>query len=131
MPLNVLIIEDHPLIQEVLRQIFQREPGFAVCGLVATAEAGLERLSEVAADVVLVDLSLPDVNGIDLIREIVGRWEGLPCLVFSGHAETFYIQRAREAGARGYVLKGNPFELPDAVRQVALGGSHFGDVANG
>ncbi|HUG62373.1 MAG TPA: response regulator transcription factor, partial [Methylomirabilota bacterium] len=72
-------------------------------------------------DLLLVDLSLPRMNGADLIQLAQERWPDLPSLVLSGHGEAAYVTRARAAGARGYVLKGNPYELPDAIHSVLRG----------
>lgn len=81
------------------------------------------------SDLVLVDISLPQMNGAELIAIIRDRWPHLPCLVLSGHGETTYIERARNAGARGYLLKGTPYELPEAVRRILAGAEYFAKSA--
>ena len=127
MPLNIFIVEDHPIMRAVLTEIFRDEPGFTVCGWATSGEDAVDLLAEVAADVVLVDVSLPEMNGIDLIHALMEQSPGLRCLVLSGHGETSYIQRALDAGARGYVLKGDPYELPGAIQQVAHGDRYFSE----
>lgn len=72
-----------------------------------------------------VDTSLPDMNGIELVRRLLDRRPDILCLMYSGHEETFYVERALEAGARGYLVKGNPRELPGAIRQVLNGGTYL------
>lgn len=100
-------------------------PGLCVCGSVPTAEEALDALPG-TAELVLVDIALPGMSGIDLVVEIQARWPGLPCLVYSGHHEASYVERALSAGARGYVAKGNPAELTDALRCLLRGDRYLG-----
>jgi DNA-binding NarL/FixJ family response regulator len=88
--------------------------------------------SATAVDLVLVDMSLPAMNGVQFVSEVRTRWPELPCVILSGHGEKSYVERAFEAGAEGYILKGDPYELEEAIEQVldgkrytspALGGS--------
>lgn len=72
----------------------------------------------------MVDRSLPGRNGLELIEEIQKRW-GTPCVILSGHGERTYVGRAFACGAQGYVLKGNPQDLPVAIRQVMDGEIHL------
>jgi len=72
----------------------------------------------------VVDLSLPGRSGLDLVEEIQKRW-GTPCVILSGHGERTYVGRALACGARGYVLKGNPQDLPVAIREVLDGEIHL------
>jgi DNA-binding NarL/FixJ family response regulator len=111
-------------MREVLRDYLGALPGFEVCGESESAEEALEKLDAAAADLVLVDTSLPHMTGIDFVGEVAARWGSLPCLMLSGHGHEGYVQRALAAGARGYVLKGDPAELPGAIREV-LGGHEY------
>jgi DNA-binding NarL/FixJ family response regulator len=77
--------------------------------------------------VVLVDLSLPGRSGLDLLAEIRDRWR-LPCVVVSGHGERGHVGRAFAAGARGYVLKGRPHEVPAAIHQVLAGDIYLSEL---
>lgn len=74
-----------------------------------------------AVDLVIVDVALPAMNGIDLVAALHERFPTLPCLMLSGHTELNYVRRALDVGARGYVMKGDPFALPEAVRTVLAG----------
>jgi DNA-binding NarL/FixJ family response regulator len=112
-------------MRETLSDLIKREPGFAVCGAAPTGEEALEQLATVAADLVLVDLALPGMNGIDLIQALQVRQPDLPCLILSGHSEVPYIRQALEVGARGYVLKGNPPEILEAIQAVGNGGIYL------
>ena len=124
--IDVLLVEDHVMMRDALVEYLAGFPGVRVCGAVATGDEALARLNDAQPDVVLVDVSLPGMSGIELVKEIGGRWPTLPCLMVSGHHTTEYVQRSREAGARGYLLKGNPDELHAAIDAVAGGGTYFG-----
>ena len=125
MPLKIFIVEDHPIMRETLAAFVGDQPGYEVLAAAPTAEEALERLEEVEVDLVLVDVSLPGMSGIDLVGEIGARWPALMCLMISGHGEAAYVERALAAGARGYVLKGNPYELPGAIRDVTRGETYL------
>jgi DNA-binding NarL/FixJ family response regulator len=120
MPHHIFIVEDHPLMRDMMAKYIADLPGLRVCGSVPTAEAALDHLPG-TADFVLVDISLPGMNGIDLIGAIRTRWPDLVCLVCSGHDEASYVVRALDAGARGYVAKGSPSELVEGLDCVRRG----------
>ena len=121
---NVYIVEDNELVRGTLQEFIEMDPDLQVCGVADTAEAALQRLSSVDADLLLADVSLPGMSGIDLAREVKAQWPDLLCLMLSGHQEPTYARSALAAGARGYVLKGNPVEITDAIRNV-LGGETY------
>ena len=120
MPHHVFIVEDHALMREIVEAYVTGQPALSVCGTASTGEEALGLLP-CGADLVLVDISLPGMSGIDLIRTIRTRWPDLACLVCSGHDEAVYVERALAAGARGYVAKGNPAELADGLRCILSG----------
>lgn len=120
MPYHVFIVEDHPLMRKMMTAYVSDLPDLCVCGTVRTAEEALHELPG-HTNLVLVDIALPGMSGIDLVREVQARWPDLPCLVCSGHDEASYIERALAAGARGYVAKGNPAELADAIQCLLRG----------
>ena len=119
--LRIFLVEDHPLMREVVRDYLGAVAGMEICGESVTAEDALEKLARACADLVLVDTSLPRMSGIDLVAAVRERWDGLPCLMLSGHDHESWVQRAFDAGAHGYVLKGDPAELPRAIREVLEG----------
>jgi len=121
---RIFVIEDHPLMREVLRDYLGAMPGVEICGEATSGEEALERLDEVEADLLLVDTTLGGMNGINFVKRVSARWKDLPCLMLSGHGQEGYVERALHAGARGYVLKGNPAELPRAIEKV-LGGEVY------
>lgn len=120
-PANIYLVEDHPLLQRMLREVIARWPELQVCGGATTAHAALVQLPTLAIDLMLVDVSLPDRNGIELVELILRQRPALPCVMLSGHQEHSYVQQALVAGARGYIAKGNPLELRDAINQVLQG----------
>ena len=129
--IRVYVVEDHMGMRMVLREFIEREAGLAVCGAAETAEEALEALARLEADLALVDVSLPGMSGIDLVEVALERWPHLVFLMYSGHGETGYVKRALAVGARGYVLKGDPYELPEAIRQVMRGERYVSAALSG
>lgn len=127
MAANIYIVEDHPLMQRMLREVVNRLPNLYVSGVAASAQEALEQIPPTGIDLVLVDVSLPDLNGIELVRALHAQQPALPCLMLSGHQESSYVQRALAAGARGYIAKGNPLELRDAIEHVLQGGTYLSE----
>ena len=121
MPVGVFMVEDHPIMREMLREYVGMKPDLALSGEAATAAEALEAVGTASPDLVLVDVSLPDRSGIELVRELRARHPGLVVLMLSGHAEKRYVDQALEAGARGYMLKGHAGELDAAIEQVMRG----------
>ncbi len=107
---RVLIVDDHPLMRKAIRTMVDAQPDMASCGEASSVNEALEAIAAERAELAVVDISMPDGDGIDLIREIKKRWPGLPVLVFSMHDEMLYAERAIRAGASGYVMKQAPPE---------------------
>jgi DNA-binding NarL/FixJ family response regulator len=124
MPHHVFIVEDHALMRDMIAAYVKSLPDLHVCGTCRTAEEALDELPA-SAQLVLVDVALPGMSGIDLIREICDRWPDLKCLVCSGHNEVSYVERALDAGAKGYVAKGDPTELADAIQCLIRGAPYL------
>jgi two-component system nitrate/nitrite response regulator NarL len=124
---RVVLVEDHPVVLEGLRRGLQ-EVGVLVCGTAQSAEEAL-RLAELGqVELALVDVSLPDMSGIELVRALRRAHPGLRCLMVSGHAQRSYAADALAAGACGYVLKGNAAELIQAVRSVLDGNVYLSRI---
>lgn len=121
MSANIYITEDHPLVAEMLGEYINAMPDLQVCGAATTAQAALAQIPTLAVDLVLLDVSLPDIDGLTLLETLLAQQPTLRCLMLSGHQEAKYVQRALAVGARGYVAKGNPPELVNAIRQVLTG----------
>jgi DNA-binding NarL/FixJ family response regulator len=125
-PIRVYVVEDHPVMRQTLSDYLGFVPDIDLCGMARTADEAVAELEAAAPELVVMDLSLPGRSGIDLMTEIRSRWN-IPCLILSGHGERGHIERAFAAGARGYVLKGRPEELPAAIRRVRGGGVYLSE----
>ena len=121
---RIFIVEDHAIMQEMLNEFISQEADLEVCATASSGEAALENLAQASPDLVLIDLSLPGVSGLDLITSVKALYPQLPCAILSGHGERHYAEQAMAAGAQGYVLKGDPDELPGAIRQM-MQGEHY------
>ena len=120
-PYSIFIVEDHPMMRQVLRQLLTDEPDLSVVGEAGSAEAALTALPDLTPDLLMVDLSLPGVSGIELVRELKRQRPELRCLVVTGHTDPLYRTAAAEAGAAGYVTKDDPSSVLTAVREVLKG----------
>jgi DNA-binding NarL/FixJ family response regulator len=119
---RVLIVDDHPLLRDGLAKVLNQQVDLMVCGEAGDVSGGLAALSTCRPDVVIVDLSLGEGNGLDLIKAICARNAKLPILVLSMHNENLYAERAVRAGARGYVMKREPVgAVVAALRKVLAG----------
>jgi DNA-binding NarL/FixJ family response regulator len=125
---KIYLVEDHEIVREMVSNYITSLPDFEVCGMAATGEEALESLVDAEVNLVLIDTSLPGMSGIDLVRKVLALRPTLCCVIYSGHGETAYIERATRAGARGYILKGNPDELAGALRQVLSGETYVSEA---
>jgi DNA-binding NarL/FixJ family response regulator len=127
--IRLLLADDHALVRAGLRQLFAAADGIRVEAEAVDGMQVLEQARRQTLDVVLLDLSMPGVNGPELIGRLRRRHPQLPVLVLSMHDDPLYAQRALKAGATGYLTKDNePELLVQAVRKVA-GGGRFIDAA--
>ncbi len=125
---RLLLVDDHPLLRQGIAQTLDAEPDFTVAGEATDAEAALAMLDAVAPDLVVTDISLPGMSGIELVRHLAALRPGLPVLVLSRHDEALYAERAVRAGARGYLSKlAAGDDLVAAVRRVLRGGIHLSE----
>ena len=120
-PLRISIVEDHPVLRDVLQEFVGRLPGVEICQVSASAEAALETLDDSNPDLMLIDLFLPRMNGIDLIRELRSRQPGLCCAILTGDRSPIFVRQALEVGANGYVLKGDPMEIERGIEAIVAG----------
>src|SRR5215467_335607 len=119
---KVLLVDDHPIMRQGLTQLINATADLVVCGEASTAREALGQLETLNPDVVIVDISLEDRNGVELIKDITARNPQLPCLALSMYDESMYALRVLRAGGRGYVMKQeHPKVVLAAVRQVLAG----------
>lgn len=102
---RILLIDDHAIVRDGLRTILEASGRVTVVGEAGAAREGIRRLRELEVDVVILDVSLPDMSGIEALKTIRAEWPRLPVVMFSMHADREYCVRALRAGAQGYVLK--------------------------
>lgn len=125
---TVLIVDDHPLLRDGLAKVINQQSDLAVCGEAADARAGLAAVAKLRPDVAIVDLTMDEGNGLDLIKDLHLRQPDLPVLVLSMHHENLYAERAVRAGARGYVMKREPVAaVLAALRKVLAGQMAFSE----
>lgn len=121
--IRVFVIDDHPIVRHGLAQLLAAEPDLELCGQAGDASSALAAVTAAQPGVVIVDVSLGEASGIDLIGEIKQRLPRAAVLVMSMHDEQLYAERALRAGAAGYVMKHEATgALIRAIRSVAAGG---------
>jgi DNA-binding NarL/FixJ family response regulator len=118
----VLLIDDHPLLRQGLAQLINQESDLALCGEAEDAASAMKAITLLAPDIAVVDLTLKDGSGTDLIKQLADRYPSLKIIVFSMHDEWLHAERALGAGARGYVMKSEaPGQVLVAIRRVFAG----------
>jgi DNA-binding NarL/FixJ family response regulator len=127
MSTRIFLVEDHAFMRAALQEFLGTMSGFEVCGAVENADSALGQIAAAEVDLALIDVSLPGMNGIDLVRTLTRRCPTLYCVMLSGHGEQNYVRRSLAAGASGFILKGNPDELPIALRAVLDGEIYVSD----
>ncbi|MBI4420523.1 MAG: response regulator transcription factor [Gemmatimonadetes bacterium] len=121
-PVRVLIVDDHPLIRRGLSEMVRHEPGVEVCGEAADAPATWREIERGRPELMILDLSLRDSDGLELLKNVRARYPAIRVLVVSMHDEKVYAERALRAGASGYVQKQEPPEtVVQAMRDVLAG----------
>lgn len=126
---RVLIVDDHPIIRQGLRELIDQEPDLEVCGEAENAIEALKAIRTLNPDVALVDISLnKDMSGFDLIKDVKYQYPNLPTLVLSMHDESIFAERVLRAGGKGYVMKEEATEkVLIAIRKVLGGGIYLSD----
>ena len=121
--IRIMLVDDHAVVRAGFRRLLEQQPTFHVVAEAADAERAYTLFLEHAPDVIVMDVSMPGVSGLDSIRRIINRSPAARILVFTMHEDASIAERAIQLGARGYVTKSNPPEiLTAAVAEVAAGG---------
>jgi RNA polymerase sigma factor (sigma-70 family) len=125
--IRVLVADDHIVVREGIRTVLEGAPGFEVIAEVGTGREAMERMDADPPDVAVLDISMPDMSGLDVVRESRARGSRIRLLILSMHDHPEYVLSAVRAGADGYILKSaGPAELREAVHAVATGREYFG-----
>jgi DNA-binding NarL/FixJ family response regulator len=128
-PRKVFIVDDHPIVRQGLSQLINHEPDLKVCGEAAGVREARATIGAAEPDIVIVDLSLRDSDGLELIKDIRNKHHDLPVLVLSMHDESIYAERLLSAGANGYIMKqAAADQLLVALRRVLGGGIYVSDT---
>jgi DNA-binding NarL/FixJ family response regulator len=125
--IRILIADDHAVYRWGLRTLLDSEPDMEVVGEAATGKEAVECSAEIRPDVILMDIQMPGINGIEATRRIVDANQQIGIIILTMHEDDDSVFSAMRAGARGYVLKGaHPSEILKVLRAVAEGEAHFG-----
>jgi len=128
---RLLLVEDNAILATTLVNFLQSQKNLSVALVAPSAEAALEEVQRLTVDLVLIDVSLPGINGIDLVALLRKQYRDLKCLMLSGHNEASYVGRALAAGANGYVVKSNPSAILEAIQQVLAGKTYLSKELQG
>ena len=126
-PVRILIADDHELVRQGMRAILQREPGWTICGEATTGRQALEKALELKPDVMVLDFALPEMNGVEVTRQ-VRRALPIPVLIVTMHDSEQVVQDVLDSGASGYVHKADAGRtLAEAVRVVLSRGEFISE----
>lgn len=128
---RIMIVDDHPLMRQGLAATIESAQNMKVCCQVSSAEEAMDEIAGANPDIVIVDISLPGMGGLELIKHLRNLYPDLKTLVVSRHDEVLYAERAIRAGARGYVMKLEAGEvIVEAIRRVMRGGIFVSEEIN-
>lgn len=124
---SILLVEDHAGFAKALLTMLSQNPNLHVVAVAESAEAALQYLRDSTVDLVLVDYSLPDTNGVSLLEALLAEHPSLPCAMLSGHLSLQHARRALELGARGYMIKDNPLGILNGIPRILKGEIYISD----
>src|SRR5437867_3092746 len=123
--LRVVVVDDHAVVREGLKRIISEAPNMMVSGEASSGNEAIDVVRKTPCDAVLLDITMPDRNGMDVLKQIHTDNPRLPVLVLSIHSEDQYAIRSLRAGAAGYLTKETaPAKLIEAIRKVVRGGKY-------
>jgi DNA-binding NarL/FixJ family response regulator len=117
-----MVVEDHPMMREAIVLLLEQDPAFKLALATGDPAAALEGVSSLEPDIVLLDMTLPGKNGLELLKDMRAIKRDLKVLVLSMHDEGLYAERVLKAGGRGYIMKSaGSAQIAEALRTVAAG----------
>lgn len=126
---SIFLVDDHPLVREWLTNLINQQSGLAVCGEAESGPQALRSIVDLKPDVAIVDISLKESSGIELIKNLKQSCPSVAVLVLSMHEESHYAERALRAGARGYIMKRETSrKIIGAIRQVLEGKMYLSET---
>jgi len=124
--IRILVADDHTITRSGLRMLLERQPGFEVIGEAADGRQAIELARAARPDLVMLDIAMPNLNGIEAARQICAELPKTRVVILSMHSDEGYVLKALKAGARGYLLKDSTeSDIIDAVRAVHAGKAYF------
>ena len=125
-PVRILLADDHAILRAGLRLVIEREPGFQVVGEASDGREAVDLAAQNSADVLVMDVAMPSLNGIEAARQILAKTPSLAIVILSMHSDEAYVLRALRAGAKGYLLKESAeTDVIAAIKAVWQGKSFF------
>jgi two-component system invasion response regulator UvrY len=125
-PINVVLVDDHAIVRTGFRLLLENSADIRVIAELDSGEAINQKAVELRPDVIVMDLSMPGMGGLEAIRRIKAKAPGIKMLVFTMHDSIAFVEQALEAGASGYITKNNaPKVLLEAIRKIASGGTYI------
>jgi DNA-binding NarL/FixJ family response regulator len=115
---KIFIVEDHPVIRQGYTALIRREADMEICGEADSVGEAMLRIPELQPDLVLVDISLGETNGLELLKQLHQKYPQLPSIVISGHDESIYGDAVAQLGAKGYLTKESPHLFIETIRGV-------------
>lgn len=126
MPISVLIVEDHPVVRSGIRMLLTEEGDIEVLAEASNGREALACLEKLTPDLLLLDISMPEVNGLEVTQHVREKYPTMPILILTMHEDERYFFQLLRAGATGYIVKGAaPNDLVSAVRAVAAGQAYL------
>ncbi len=124
--IRVLLVDDHAVVRAGYQMLLKNTDDIEVIAEADTGESACKKFAELEPDVVVMDLSMPGIGGLEAIRRMIARNADAKILVFSMHEDTVFVEQALQAGAKGYITKSSePEILVEAIRSLASGQSHL------
>lgn len=120
-PHSIFLVEDHAGFANALNNMLSQNQTLKIVAVAETAEEALEQLRGLKIDLVLIDFSLPDMTGLNLLERLHQEHPDLPCAILSGHLLPQHARRALDVGARGYLVKDNPVEILTGIQCMLRG----------
>jgi two-component system response regulator NreC len=124
--IRVFLVDDHTVVRQGLRRILESDEEIEIIGEAGDGRTAIDLIQKLRPHVVVMDVAMPELNGIEATRQIMKRVDGVKVLVLSMHGDDVYVGQALKAGARGYLLKDSEdLDLIKAVKAIRGGGSFF------
>jgi DNA-binding NarL/FixJ family response regulator len=120
-PHSIFLVEDHAGFANALNNMLSQNQNLKIVAVAETAEEALQQLRDVKVDLVLIDFSLPDMTGLNLLERLHHENPDLRCAILSGHLLPQHARRALDVGGRGYLIKDNPLEIIEGIQAILQG----------